>query len=141
MYAARLGSSERIKHQQQAIVNVRCFPMKKFDELTEVEKQRLVNFYDYLVGLECAVVDKSGNHCLEFPTNEVIVDSVEVVLCDRCYQNYLSGAYSNALTTHQRRPVLSFVKSTSYKLSKYREGMSHCQLAKSHHTHVSCHTA
>ena len=43
---------------------------------------------------QCAIVSKDGVHCTEKATNKIIGRDVTVYyLCDRCYNNYLNGAY------------------------------------------------
>lgn len=60
----------------------------------------------------CEVKDLKGNRCPENSRHKVVVDYLTFYLCDRCYINYLNGAY-NPPTSYNKK--LSEMKESDFK--------------------------
>jgi len=44
--------------------------------------------------VQCAVHNNKGKHCPDKPVHYIEFNSKRVGLCERCYQNYLNGAFN-----------------------------------------------
>ena len=62
----------------------------KFDYI-KFQQEYLGNFFKP----ECSVKDNSGRHCPEEPIHFLEYNGREIGLCDRCYSNYLNGAFDS----------------------------------------------
>jgi len=52
--------------------------------------------FESVMPVACAVTDRAGNHCPGQATARQLKPGEETFLCDKCYQNAMQGAYSNA---------------------------------------------
>jgi len=43
----------------------------------------------------CAVVDAEYHHCPETPLHEIERNGTRLLLCEKCHQNYITGAYGD----------------------------------------------
>lgn len=61
----------------------------------ERERQSLFcrDLLGYVPDAQCAVVDNKGRHCDQEPIMEVDIEGRRSLLCERCYENAINGAY------------------------------------------------
>lgn len=50
------------------------------------------------IEFQCDVHDNTGQHCPELPIHKVNHDGKKVKLCDKCYNQWKIGAFSNEKT-------------------------------------------